>query len=172
MTDTREKVGIFQQDKTKVWTALLKISYTCFITSPEDTCQGLHSCSTDSKRYLQGDVPHLPLVQIQIKWYRYHTRKKKKVTFFFLFFFFSFWCAGSIISFLVLETLIKESQFSWMSYKHVYLIGFQREIKLRFLMRQMVVGEQGRRMNVYVFTVYVSISVPQLYASCIFLSVH
>lgn len=67
VTDTREKVGIFQQDKTKVWTALLKISYTCFITSPEDTCQGLHSCSTDSKRYLQGDVPHLPLVQIQIK---------------------------------------------------------------------------------------------------------
>lgn len=47
----------------------------------------------------------------------------------FFFFFFSFWHAGCIISFLVLETLIKESQFSWMSYKHIYLIGLQREKK-------------------------------------------
>jgi len=28
VTDSREKVGIFQQDKTKVWTVLLKISHT------------------------------------------------------------------------------------------------------------------------------------------------
>lgn len=58
---------------------------------------------------------------IQIKCYR-DIIPVKKINFFCVCV-----CAGCIISFLVLETLIKESQFSWMFYKYVILIRLQRK---------------------------------------------
>lgn len=68
-----------------------------------------------------------------------------------------FFCAGWFIPFLVLDTLTRESQFAWMSYKYTHTIGLQRKKKkkIRSLKRRGGWEREARRMIAHLFLMFI-----------------